>query len=103
LADVSSALDLTVDCKVYGAAWQLDIERRHVMSRLMLTVTGMSCTGCEQRIAAALGRLDGIDRVEADHRAGTVAVDHEPGQVPEAAIRERLSQAGDEVEAVWVS
>ena len=66
------------------------------MSRLSLAVSGMSCTGCEQRIATALGRLDGVGRVEADHHAGTVVVDYDPATVDEAAITRRLIDAGYE-------
>ncbi len=66
------------------------------MTRLSLTVSGMSCTGCEQRIAAVLGRLEGIALVEADHRAGTVVVDYDPASVDQAAITRRLDDAGYE-------
>ena len=66
------------------------------MNRLSLAVSGMTCTGCEQRIAAALGRLDGIGHVEADHVAGTVVVDYDPAAVDEVAISRRLADAGYE-------
>lgn len=64
------------------------------MTRLSLTVTGMSCVGCEQRIAAMLARLDGIGRVEADHQAGTVVVDYDPTALDAAGITQRLTEAG---------
>ena len=66
------------------------------MKRVEMAVSGMSCAGCEQRIAAVLGRLDGVADVEADHQAGTVAVDYDPGTVDEAAIADRLADAGYE-------
>lgn len=64
------------------------------MTRLSLTVTGMSCTGCDQRIDTALRRLEGVGRVEADHRTGTVVVDFDPDAVDEATITARLANAG---------
>ncbi|MDQ3569184.1 MAG: heavy-metal-associated domain-containing protein [Actinomycetota bacterium] len=64
------------------------------MNRLALAVSGMSCTGCEARIAAALARLDGVDHAEADHRAGTVVVDYDAATVDEATITRRLADAG---------
>ena len=67
------------------------------MNRLSLAVSGMDCTGCERAIAAALGRLDGIGQVEADHVAGTVVVDYDPGAVDEVAITRRLADAGYEI------
>lgn len=66
------------------------------MERLSLQVAGMSCTGCEARIATALGRLDGVGHVEADHRAGTVVVDYDAAAVDEGAITRRLGDAGYE-------
>lgn len=67
------------------------------MTRLSLKVTGMSCPGCEQRIANVLGRLDGVGSVAADHEAGTVVVDHDPAVLDAAAITERLADAGYEL------
>lgn len=68
------------------------------MSRLQITVTGMSCTGCESRIATALGRLDGVRNVDADHRTGSVVVDHDAAEAPEHVIRQRLGDAGYEIQ-----
>ena len=42
------------------------------MERKTLSVTGMSCNGCEQNVENALRSLDGVSRVEADHEADTV-------------------------------
>ena len=66
------------------------------MERLSLTVAGMSCSGCEARISAALARLDGVGDVEADHRAGTVVVNYDGAVVDAAAITRRLADAGYE-------
>ncbi|MFB6192391.1 MAG: heavy-metal-associated domain-containing protein [Haloarculaceae archaeon] len=44
------------------------------MNRKTLSVTGMSCTGCERNVENALKRLDGVARVEADHAGNTVEV-----------------------------
>ena len=67
------------------------------METLSLTVTGMSCDGCEQRIDAVLGRLDGVGRVAADHRSGTVSVEHDPDLVAVDVIERRLAHAGYEL------
>lgn len=69
------------------------------MTELSLTVTGMSCTGCEQRIATVLGRIDGVRAVQADHAAGTVAVDYDPTVADPAVLRRRLADAGYETQA----
>lgn len=67
------------------------------METLSLNVTGMSCTGCEQRIDAVLGRIDGVGKVAADHRRGTVSVEHDPDLVAVDVIERRLSDAGYEL------
>lgn len=67
------------------------------MSRVSLTVGGMDCTGCEKRIAAALGRLEGVGRVEADYLTGTVVIEYDPAAVKEPALIRRLEDAGYEL------
>ncbi|PSP84819.1 heavy metal transporter [Halobacteriales archaeon QS_1_68_17] len=44
------------------------------MERKTLSVTGMSCNGCEQNVENALQSLDGVSRVEADHQDDTVDI-----------------------------
>jgi len=44
------------------------------MERRTLSVIGMSCDGCEQKVKNALRSLDGVSRIEADHEADTVDV-----------------------------
>lgn len=66
------------------------------MTPLSLTVTGMSCTGCEQRIAIVLGRLEGVGRVEADHQDSTVRLRYDPSLINPETITARLAEAGYE-------
>ena len=42
------------------------------MKRETISVSGMSCNGCEQNVENALQKLDGVNRVEADHEGDTV-------------------------------
>jgi len=39
------------------------------MQRKTISVTGMSCNGCEQTVGNALKTIDGVTRVDADHGA----------------------------------
>lgn len=66
------------------------------MKPLSLNVNGMTCTGCEQRIATVLGRLDGVGTVEADHRDGMIRLDYDPSLVAPETITARLADAGYE-------
>ena len=65
---------------------------------VLLRVAGMDCGACERRIAAVLGRLDGVGQVDADHAAGEVRVRFDAGRVsPGALARQaagRIEQAG---------
>lgn len=67
------------------------------MQARTLKVSGMTCSGCEQRVSAVLGRLDGVGRVTADHSTGVVTVDHDPDLVEQRTIDDRLAEAGYEV------
>jgi len=66
------------------------------MERKTLSVTGMSCNGCERNVENALQSLDGVSRVEADHRDGTVdtVVD---GSVSDNDLTTAIERAGYDV------
>lgn len=67
------------------------------MNRLELKVTVMHCMGCEQRIQAALGRMDGVVRSSADHKSGLVTVAIDPAKTTENEVRGSIRRAGFEV------
>lgn len=60
------------------------------MERYDLSVEGMSCGGCEANVEDAVGALDGVDGVSADHEADAVEVVGDPDASDQvrAAIRE---------------
>jgi Copper chaperone len=68
------------------------------MSEQTLTVSGMSCGGCEQNVEDALAALDGVSGVEADHEGDAVALVTE-GDVTDDDIRAAVEDAGYEVPA----
>ncbi len=65
---------------------------------VVLQVEGMDCGACERRLQTVLGRLDGVDAVEADHASGRVRVRFDPswvaGDALATAASERIGQAG---------
>ena len=67
------------------------------MKQLELKVSGMTCTGCEQRIAKVLSRLDGVVRSTANHQTGKVRVVFDTTRSSEQAVRSTIEQAGYEV------
>ena len=61
-----------------------------------LTVTGMSCEGCEQNVENALQELDGVTRVTADHEAESVELSTE-SSVDDNDIYAAIEGAGYEI------
>ncbi|WP_430506201.1 heavy-metal-associated domain-containing protein [Haloparvum sp. PAK95] len=68
------------------------------MERKTISVTGMSCNGCEQNVETALRNLDGVNRIEADYEADTVTVVLEDG-VSDDDVNAAIEQAGYDVVA----
>jgi len=64
------------------------------MDTVDIRVAGMSCGGCEERLAAALGRVHGVSTVSADHETGNVRVLFDSDRVDEARLREQVSVCG---------
>lgn len=54
----------------------------------------MSCSGCENRVKAALSRIEGVIKTEADHRSGRVDVRADAARVTEEDVKERIRAAG---------
>jgi len=57
-------------------------------------VEGMTCGGCEVAVRAAVGKLDGIEKVTASHEEGTAEVTYDPDQVTTEAIVEAIKKLG---------
>ncbi|MDA8359089.1 MAG: heavy metal-associated domain-containing protein [Actinomycetota bacterium] len=66
------------------------------MEELVLTVTGMDCRGCEERIERTVTKLAGVRRVSADHATNQVNVVVDSADT-EAAVRAGITAAGFEV------
>lgn len=64
------------------------------MDILTLTVTGMTCGGCENAVKRALGRLDGVGDVTASHVDQKVVVAIDPAKVTAAQVRDRIAACG---------
>ncbi len=67
------------------------------METIALQVSGMSCTGCEQRIGSVLRRVEGVREVTADHTTGRVQIRVGPELANKNMLVERTIDAGFEV------
>lgn len=68
------------------------------MERKMISVTGMSCNGCEQNVENALQTVEGVTRVDADHDGNTVELVVED-DVADDDIEVTIENAGYDVTA----
>jgi copper chaperone len=62
--------------------------------KIQLTVTGMTCGGCENAVTRAVSQLAGVERVTASHTANQVEVTFDEHQVNAGMIRERIETLG---------
>ena len=60
--------------------------------RTTINVEGMKCEGCEESIKNALTAMEGVKRVEADHREAIVVVEHEGIDVKR--IEDKIAELG---------
>jgi copper chaperone len=67
------------------------------MDTLQLTVTGMTCGDCENAVKRAVGKLQGVEAVTADHHTNQVGVQFDAAQVTPQRIREEIEAVGYEV------
>ena len=66
------------------------------MEELLLTVTGMDCRSCEERVERTVTRLAAVRRVTADHVHNQVRAVVDSADT-EAAVRAGITAAGFEV------
>ena len=61
---------------------------------LTLTVTGMTCGGCENAVKRVLSMVEGVSNVTASHDANRVTLDIDPARVTRDAIKGAIERAG---------
>ena len=66
------------------------------MREVVITVKGMECGGCENRIQNALKTLEGVEKVVANHNTGIVKVTANE-YVSINAMKEKIRNIGFEV------
>ena len=69
------------------------------METLQLTVTGMTCGGCESAVKRALQQVEGVEDVSASHAANLVGVTYDPDKVTRAKVKEKIEALGYAVTA----
>ena len=62
--------------------------------KVQLTVTGLTCGGCENAVKRALQQLPGVHEVSASHLGNEVSVIFDEATVTPQTIRERIESLG---------
>ncbi|PSP79487.1 heavy metal transporter [Halobacteriales archaeon QS_1_68_20] len=68
------------------------------MERKTISVTGLSCDGCERNVENALKNVEGVSRIEADHETDTVEFVAED-DVADDEVEAAIENAGYDVAA----
>jgi copper chaperone CopZ len=64
------------------------------ISRIEVSIAGMTCTGCEQTIQRNVGKLDGVKSVQASYKEGKALVEYVPSVADTAGIRSAITRSG---------
>jgi len=63
-------------------------------SKIEVSISGMTCTGCEQTVQSSVAKLDGIMSVKASFTTGNAVIEYFPGLVDSLKIKEAISKSG---------
>lgn len=66
----------------------------NTVSRIEVSISGMSCGGCEQTVQTDVAKLDGIKSVKALSTIGKAFIEYSPAVVDTAKIRAAIVSAG---------
>lgn len=67
------------------------------MKKLDLKVKGMVCSGCENRVKNALKNIEGVTKVNANHKTGLVTVNYKD-ETDTNLFTQVISDLGYEIE-----
>ena len=67
--------------------------------QLTLTVTGMTCGGCENAVKRVLSMVEGVSNVTASHNDNRVTLDLDTSTTNREAVAKAIERAGYRVAA----
>jgi periplasmic mercuric ion binding protein len=68
--------------------------RQENVQTIVLTVEGMTCSGCEVAIVNSLTRIEGVSHADASHTEGTASVSFDPDAVNIEDLQKAVEEAG---------
>jgi len=67
------------------------------MEKIILNVTGMSCSHCENAVKKAVSALEGVIKVDVDIPAKKVAIEYQADKITIADFKEAIEDQGYDV------
>jgi copper chaperone CopZ len=67
---------------------------KNTVSMIEVSITGMSCGGCEQKVQTDVAKLAGVKSVKALATVGKAFIEYSPSIVDTAEIRKTIVNAG---------
>lgn len=67
-------------------------EQKLIEKRIL--IQGMSCIGCEQNIERALGKLDGVMKINVNYASNSAFISYAPGKIALAEIYKTIKKTG---------
>ncbi len=67
------------------------------MKEIIIKVKGMVCNGCENRVQNVVNQIEGVEKVIANYKEGTVTITSTT-EINQELIKERIEDIGFEVE-----
>lgn len=64
------------------------------IQKIKFTVSGMTCSGCEEHVKQAVNQLPGIVEVKADYESGTASIQYDHTRSDKTAIRKAIATTG---------
>jgi len=64
------------------------------VARMEVSISGMTCTGCEQTIQTNVAKMEGVKSVKAVFTVGKAFIDYNPSVVDSAKIRKIITESG---------
>jgi copper ion binding protein len=93
------ALALVTACVAEESPAAAEGEEERIVTATF-AVEGMTCGGCEAGVELKVGRLAGVEAVEASYEEGRASVTYAPDQVTPEVIVEAIEELGYSAELV---
>jgi len=88
-----SVLTVAFACNSTGKKTEKAVDSDTVAS-IEVSITGMTCGGCEQTIQSNVSKIAGIKSVKANAASGIAFIEYNPGVADTAMIRKAITESG---------